>query len=477
LKWCEAGLKKVAMLVTVETQKGDGPMATPKAPRNSSKRPTNQPVVAEAKQRAPKRVGGRQLAPPKLLDFYREFFEHAPVGLCLCLMNGDFIKVNQAFADLLGRPMQDLIGCSYQSFTPEKYKHEDEQQIRKLQEIGKVELFEKEYIQPNGQVIPIRIVINLVTIDQIQYIWVMAENSSNHRYRVLFQQAPMGLALCELGGAFVHVNEAFAKITGWTVDELLGRTADGKPMTYWDLTPPELHDQERKVLESLKIDGRYGPFTKDYIHQDGTRVSVTLTGLLLKQGDKEYIWSTIDKGKAVVPPLPAPSEAARPIRPLPRKALSCFISYSHHDEAFASMLYTKLREENIQAWFAPAELFPGQRLNPAINDGIHKCDRLLLVLSKHSMASKWVQRELRRARQIEEDEGVKKLIPIRLVDYDAIEQWEMPAWTLFSTRLWFVRDLAEDVRAFFIPDFSKWEDPASFKRGFDRLLQVLSPDE
>ena len=89
--------------------------------------------------------------------------------------------------------MKDLIGMSYQSFTPEKYKDEDQEQIKKLQEFGQVGPFEKEYIHFDGHLVPIRITIKKIIIEEIEYIWVVAENITQERYRVLFQEAPVGL--------------------------------------------------------------------------------------------------------------------------------------------------------------------------------------------------------------------------------------------------------------------------------------------
>ncbi|MCA9405474.1 MAG: PAS domain S-box protein, partial [Candidatus Omnitrophica bacterium] len=48
--------------------------------------------------------------------------------------------------------------------------------------------------------------------------------------RMLFELAPMGLALCTMEGKLVDLNPAYAKIIGRTVDETLG-------LTYWEITP------------------------------------------------------------------------------------------------------------------------------------------------------------------------------------------------------------------------------------------------
>jgi len=105
--------------------------------------------------------------------------------------------------------------------------------------------------------------------------------------RNLFDQSPIGLALCRMDGALVDVNPAYAKIIGRTVEECL-------KLTYWDITPQKYAVQEEAQLESLKTTGRYGPYEKEYIHKDGHTVPVRLQGLNIEKDGKKFIWSSIE---------------------------------------------------------------------------------------------------------------------------------------------------------------------------------------
>jgi TIR domain len=131
-----------------------------------------------------------------------------------------------------------------------------------------------------------------------------------------------------------------------------------------------------------------------------------------------------------------------------------------------------LRELNLQVWFAPAKLRAGDEVQEKIRRAISDHDRLLLVLTEHSMKSDWVRIEIRKARDIERESGLRKLIPIRLVDFAAIESWRCPGWNHFSG---FGPDLADYVRKLFIPDFSNWENPESLQAAFESLIEVLIP--
>jgi uncharacterized protein YjbI with pentapeptide repeats len=148
---------------------------------------------------------------------------------------------------------------------------------------------------------------------------------------------------------------------------------------------------------------------------------------------------------------------------------SCFISYSHKDEDFARRLYSSMRDADLRVWYAPEEMRGGQKLHEQIFNAIHIHDKLLLVLSENSLQSEWVMTEIRRARKAEREEKRRKLFPIRLVDFNAIQKWEC-----FDTDSG--KDLGVELREYFIPDFSNWKDHDAFELAFDKLLRDLKAE-
>lgn len=159
--------------------------------------------------------------------------------------------------------------------------------------------------------------------------------------------------------------------------------------------------------------------------------------------------------------LPDLIEARQPV-----KFYSCFISYSGTDEAFARHLHGRMSLAKLRVWFAPEDMKGGDKIYDQIDRAIQVHDLLLLVLSESSLRSKWVETEIRRARKVELREGRRKLFPIRLVGYEALQEWVCIDSTTGE-------DLAEEVRSYFIPDFSSWETHDDFERAFIRLLDDL----
>ncbi|HEY5909655.1 MAG TPA: toll/interleukin-1 receptor domain-containing protein [Verrucomicrobiae bacterium] len=165
--------------------------------------------------------------------------------------------------------------------------------------------------------------------------------------------------------------------------------------------------------------------------------------------------------KILIDYLPSLVEAGTPIQ-----FHSCFISYSHTDEAFARKLWTGMRKERIRVWYAPEEMKGGRKLFEQIDRAIQMHDRLLIVLSKESIGSNWVQTEIRRARKQEKLQNERKLFPIRLCDMDTLKRWEC-----FDSDTG--RDLAEEIREYFIPDFSGWRREEQFENSFQKLCRDL----
>jgi TIR domain/Pentapeptide repeats (8 copies) len=155
------------------------------------------------------------------------------------------------------------------------------------------------------------------------------------------------------------------------------------------------------------------------------------------------------------------SMVARPV-----EFYSCFISYSTKDQEFAERLHADLQAKGVRCWFAPEEMKGGVKLHEQIDEAIRLHDKLLLILSEHSMSSNWVKTEIANAREREKREGKQLLFPITLAPFEAIKQWK-----LFDADIGM--DSAREIREYFIPDFSNWKDHDSYQTAFQRLVKDL----
>jgi len=148
---------------------------------------------------------------------------------------------------------------------------------------------------------------------------------------------------------------------------------------------------------------------------------------------------------------------------------SCFISYSAKDEEFARRLHARMREAGLRVWFAPENLKGGKKQHEQLFEAIQLYDKLLLILSEQSIKSEWVMTEIRKAREVEKKENRRKLFPIRLVDFETLRDW-----TCFDADAG--KDLAVEVREYFIPDLSNWKDHDAFEAAFAKLQKDLKAE-
>ena len=149
------------------------------------------------------------------------------------------------------------------------------------------------------------------------------------------------------------------------------------------------------------------------------------------------------------------------IRSLAGKAIeyySCFISYSSKDEAFARRLYADLQSNNVRCWFAPKDLKWGEKIRAGIDQAIHLHDKLLLILSKYSVASGWVEHEVKTALARARKEKRTVLFPVRIdrAVFDSPFDW--------ATEIRHERNIG---------NFTQWKDHDEYQKAFSRLLRDL----
>jgi hypothetical protein len=138
---------------------------------------------------------------------------------------------------------------------------------------------------------------------------------------------------------------------------------------------------------------------------------------------------------------------------------SCFISYSSKDEQFAAKLYADLQESKVPCFYAPKDLKIGSIIRDSIEQAVHVHDRLLIILSKNSISSMWVEHEVEAALERERAENRIILFPITLDD------------AVMSSRKGWAANLRRQRH---IGDFRRWEDRREYSASFQKLLAGLN---
>jgi hypothetical protein len=127
---------------------------------------------------------------------------------------------------------------------------------------------------------------------------------------------------------------------------------------------------------------------------------------------------------------------------------------------FADRIYADLQNKGVRCWFAPRDLQIGDKMLDKIDAAIRLRDKVLLILSQHSIKSDWVEDEVKTAYEEERKRGQTVLFPIRLDDV-VMETNEAWAAKLRADR--------------HIGDFRCWKDHDAYKQSFERAVRDLTP--
>jgi|SRR5271166_5643019 len=149
------------------------------------------------------------------------------------------------------------------------------------------------------------------------------------------------------------------------------------------------------------------------------------------------------------------------------KFYSCFISYSSEDDTFVRYLVQRMESDGLEVWYAPRSIRGGAAVMEQIDRAIDRYEKLLLVLSPHSMNSEWVRTEVMFTMDLEKRYGFQRLFPIRICPIEDVKTWK-----LYDSDSG--RDVAKEVRKYHIPDFSGWQEEAKFDQSYDDLLRDLT---
>jgi PAS domain S-box-containing protein len=105
----------------------------------------------------------------------------------------------------------------------------------------------------------------------------------------LFEFSPIGIALTDYeSGRYLNVNHNLLLNTGYSKEEFL-------QLTYWDITPNEYLEKEKKAKNEINQYGIFHSFEKEYLRKDGTRFPVMIRGFVVTDIDgNKKVWSYVE---------------------------------------------------------------------------------------------------------------------------------------------------------------------------------------
>src|ERR1700756_2318632 len=212
-------------------------------------------------------------------QLFRDVFNASPIGIVVEDMEGQLLFVNPSFCSMLGFSEEELRRKHCVDFSPPEDAEKDWALFQQLQ-AGLIDRYqlEKRYFRCDGSLVWGRLSISLLKSSPSPLVLAMVEDITDKkraeeallRYAAIVESSEDAIASATLDGIIVSWNTGAQHLYGYTEAE-----AVGKPITM--ILPPELRDEEKKILETARAGGHISQFETVRVAKTGKRINVSLT--------------------------------------------------------------------------------------------------------------------------------------------------------------------------------------------------------
>ena len=116
-----------------------------------------------------------------------------------------------------------------------------------------------------------------------------ALRKSEAQFRRLAESNLIGIIFADLNGNITEANDAFLQMVGYKRDDLYSGN-----LCWHAITPPEYRFLDEQAIAQLRQSGVCPPFEKEYVRQDGSRVSVLLGITLVEDSPNHCMGFVLD---------------------------------------------------------------------------------------------------------------------------------------------------------------------------------------
>ncbi|MCB9134866.1 MAG: PAS domain S-box protein [Anaerolineales bacterium] len=214
---------------------------------------------------------------------FATIFRNSPVGICISNLSDETLtEVNEAFLQVFGYKREEVIGHSSLALNMWEKPDLRGQLIQKLYRGEKLRNLELLIRKKSGELREIQISAEIVTINQEEYLLNLITDISEHKraeealetqrdFAIQVMNAMgQGLTVTNASRTFEFVNPAYAKMVGYTPEELIGKS----PLEFVFPEHLEVQNHAHKARKS----GETTSYELYLRQRDGTPRPVLITG-------------------------------------------------------------------------------------------------------------------------------------------------------------------------------------------------------
>ena len=235
---------------------------------------------------------------------YHALVEIQLEAVCRWLPDTTLTFANEGYCKICGRERADLVGHKWIEIVPEKSRSMILRYVESSIDQPKATIYEHELIGVNGRIIQLHwnicpIMDEKERLSEFQSVGrditeqkqvEQDLRESEQRFRDLAEKAPVGVYLLE-DGVTRYVNQRFADMHGYMVNELIGRSGVRHLVHPEDWEKVEKHNVERLSVKP----GLLAPFTFRGITKTGETIYIeTYNCLTIHQGRPAVIGTGVD---------------------------------------------------------------------------------------------------------------------------------------------------------------------------------------
>ena len=217
---------------------------------------------------------------------YRELLEFAPDGFFQSDDKGRIMLTNSRAEKILGYTREELVAMNVKDLFCDPTLN-DHPLNYDLINSGKTVIAERNVKTRDGRRIQVELSLirNLDGTYQSFFRDITKRNEqkralieSEERYACAFRTSPDSISINRLDGTFVDVNEGFTELTGYTMEETIGKTSLG--MKLW------AEVEEREIfMNTLKKEGRVFNFEAGFRRKNGTVGTGLMSAIIINFGN------------------------------------------------------------------------------------------------------------------------------------------------------------------------------------------------
>src|ERR1700751_5486944 len=212
-------------------------------------------------------------------QLFHVVFNASPIGIAVENLEGQPLFVNPAFCAFFGFSEKELLTKHCVDFSPREDAEKDWALFQQLR-AGSIDHYqlEKRYFRRDGSLVWGSLSISLLKSSASPLVLAMVEEiteekkaeEARFRHAAVIESSDDAIASGTLDGIILSWNTGAQKIYGYTEEEAIG-----KPISM--LVPPEISNEENKVLETVRAGGRIEHFETVRVTKTGKRINVSLT--------------------------------------------------------------------------------------------------------------------------------------------------------------------------------------------------------